>query len=79
MSQHKLLVHRLVQVYPTLGYIDLVVTFSYSGPCLIWMVPSASPSTDQTPDPFRGRKIGHSGNLFAITYIDGAEGKRGIF
>jgi len=43
------------------------------------MVPSASLSTDQMPDPFRGRKIGHSGNLFAITFIDGPEGKRGIF
>ena len=35
MSQSKVLVHKLVKVYPTLGYTDLVVTFSYSGPCLI--------------------------------------------
>ena len=35
MSKRKILVHKLAKVYPTLGYIDLVVTFSYSGPCLI--------------------------------------------
>ena len=35
MSIYEILVHKLVKVCPTLGYIDLVVTFSYSGPCLI--------------------------------------------
>ena len=34
MSKSDVLVYKLGKVYPTLGYIDLVVTFSNTGPAL---------------------------------------------